>query len=129
MGAKYCVVCWNKSCYNGIDEAVPAQKILTERKVVFVHIVFACKPGFQIRSVSDAEEFLKEVLQPGSVEIPDADDSTLYHAFVKEESGRVLLGSARYGSNPLVAEPPCCTDADILQRTYQIRKSINLQLK
>ncbi len=94
-----------------------------------MRIVFACKPGFQIRSVSDAEEFLKEVLQPGSVEIPDADNPTLYHAFVKEDSGRVLLGSAHYGSNPLVAEPPFCTDADILQRTYQIRKSINIQLK
>lgn len=94
-----------------------------------MRIVFVCKPGFQIRSASDAEEFLKGVLQPGSVEIPDADDSTLYHAFVKEGSGRVLLGSAHYGSNPLVAELPCCTDADIIQRTYQIRKSINLQLK
>ena len=94
-----------------------------------MRIVFSCKPGFLIRSVSDTEEFLKEVLQPGSVKIPDADDSTLYHAFVKEDSGRVLLGSAHYGDNALVAEPPCCTDADIVQRTYQIRKSINLQLK
>lgn len=94
-----------------------------------MRIVFACKPGFQIRSVSDAAEFLKEVLQAGSVEIPDADDPTLYHSFIKEGSGRVLLGSAHYGSNPLVAEPPCCTDSNIVQRTYQIRKSINLQLK
>lgn len=92
-------------------------------------IPFVYPNGFQIRSIADAEYFCEKVLQPGIVDIRDADDKTLYHRFLKENDGRVLLGRAHYGDEPLMAEIPCCDDRDIVRWVYAIRKSINARLR
>lgn len=83
-------------------------------------------PGnFKIRTLKDAEYFVRNVLK-ASIDIQDADDSTIYHSFVVDQkSGEVTLGSARYGKDPLTSEIPVCYAADIVRRTYKIRKSIN----
>lgn len=94
-----------------------------------MHIPFIFPSSFQIRSIADAEYFCEKVLQPGIVDIRDANDKTLYHRFFKGNDGRVLLGRAHYGDEPLTAEIPCCDDRDIVRRVYAIRKSINARLR
>lgn len=84
--------------------------------------------GFRIRSYADAERFCKNIMQSDNTyEIPDADDQTLYHVLVKDKEGRVVMGSAHYGTDPLLAEIPCCDGRNLIRRVYQIRKSINLK--
>lgn len=94
-------------------------------------ILFARPAGFLIRSYADAQQFIAEVLQPGTTEVPDADDSTLYHLFIKDKAQphHVCLGSAHYGPDPLLAEVPCCDDKNIIKRVYAVRKSINKALR
>lgn len=81
--------------------------------------------GYKIRSIADAAEFCKSIFPVGTRDIPDVDDPTHYFSLIKEKSGRVLLGDAHFGTNPLLAEIPCCDDKDIYRRIYKIRKSIN----
>lgn len=82
---------------------------------------------FQIRNIADAQHFCDKILK-GEVNIPDADDPTLYHCLMKD-GDRVLLGSAHYGIDPLTADIPCCDDTDVVHRVFHIRKSINKYLR
>lgn len=93
-------------------------------------IRFIFPSNFRIRSYADAQYFCKDVLQC-DVDIPDADDPTLYHRFTKN-GDTVMLGSAhcvKPGENIFTAEIPCCDDKDIIKRTFKIRKSINRLLQ
>ena len=91
--------------------------------MLFVSTIFP--QNFKVRSLADVQYFCCHVLQPGVYTVPDVADSSRYYCLHKAEDGTVSLGSARYGTNPLTAEIPCCDDLDIYHEIYRIRKSIN----
>lgn len=85
--------------------------------------------GFSIRTLADAEYFLTHVLRD-SIDVPDADNKTIYHSFcVNKATGKIALGTAKYGNDPFLSEIPVCDDRDLIRRTFKIRKSLNKMLR
>lgn len=91
--------------------------------MAYVSVIYPT--GFKIRSIADAALFCTKHLQKGSFDIPDADDSSKYYRLMKDEHGVVLLGSAHYGKDALMAEVPFLDSDNIASRIYHIRKSVN----
>lgn len=93
-------------------------------------VILIIPKDFAIRSMRDAKYFIEKVLvAPESISIPDVNDKKMYYELICSKQGKVSMGHAHYGKDPLTAETPCCDDDNIVQRIFYARKSINCYLK
>lgn len=95
-----------------------------------MRVLFVIPADFQIRSIVDAQYFVDHCMQRGaSIEFQDQASPQHYYELRVENDGRALLGRARSGPDPLLAEAILMDDKDVAKRLYKARKSLNARLR
>lgn len=82
--------------------------------------------GFKIRSLADARHFCEELFLLGSTDFPDVNDPKYYYSIARHaRDGKLRFGHARYGEDPILAEPVLMREDNLPELIYKARKSIN----
>ncbi len=95
---------------------------------MYIAFSYQTPPGFKIRSIADAQRFCNELMGVGSFDTQDLNDPMHYYRVCKERDGRMSIGHARYGKDPILAEPVLMRLDNVPQRIFKARKSINARL-